>query len=398
VTEKDNAIVGRDFKMLILNLGLSRIGTSAFNLVIIWVILYETKSAFLAGLGDGIISLPLFFSFLVGAIVDSTRHKKFLAYAGSFLRAVFLTTVLIGFYFNNLSLILISIYSSGFIVGFTSDILNSIRASWTKQFLDEESYKKGSSLQNSVSAMAEGVGFMASGGFLILGFAKSFVAIIVVFLIALVPLFLMKPTEIEEKKGAIQSVKEGFAFIRKTAALMEVIVIGLITNLVFGMSSIVFIALIQVKLNLPSFYVSVVFSLLILGIIIGSGIAPRFKGKLGKMSSFPFLFLGVSVLSVSFTGNIFLVMVPDFIIGLLIGLINVFMSTAFLKIIPTEMMARVNGAFNTFALGATFSSGMIGGTIIQLTSISTTFLILGGAVIAVTPLWLVFKELYSITI
>ena len=116
------------------------------------------------------------------------------------------------------------------------------------------------------------------------------------------------------------------------------------------------------------------------------------------MSSFPFLFLGVSVLSVSFTGNIFLVMVPDFIIGLLIGLINVFMSTAFLKIIPTEMMARVNGAFNTFALGATFSSGMIGGTIIQLTSISTTFLILGGAVIAVTPLWLVFKELYSITI
>ncbi|MGC8585898.1 MAG: hypothetical protein ACP5L4_07305 [Thermoplasmata archaeon] len=37
------------------NMGISRFGVSSFNLMIIWVLLYETHSPFLSGLGDGIL-------------------------------------------------------------------------------------------------------------------------------------------------------------------------------------------------------------------------------------------------------------------------------------------------------------------------------------------------------
>ncbi|MEM3191704.1 MAG: MFS transporter, partial [Candidatus Parvarchaeota archaeon] len=148
----------RRFKLLVFNAGLSRFGLSSFNLIIIWVILFETKSAFFAGLGDGIMSLPLFFSFLVGAFVDRTEKKKAIAIAVGVLRSVFLVTILYGFYLNSLILILISIYASGFILGLTSDVMNSIRASWTKEVLKEEHYKSGSSVSLMVNYIAQGGG------------------------------------------------------------------------------------------------------------------------------------------------------------------------------------------------------------------------------------------------
>lgn len=391
--------LSRDYKVLVSSMGISRFGTSTFNLVILWVILSVTSNnAFLAGLGDGLISLPLFMSFFVGAFIDSSIHKKSLAYIASLLRAIFLVSVLFGIYYNHPLVTLITIYASGFMVGLTSDVLNSIRANWTKQFLAEELYKAGSSFSNSVGYAAEGFGFAASGIFLALGSIHSFDAIILVFIASLVPLFLIHPNEITEKKNTINSAKEGFSFISKTKSLKQIMVIALIANLVFGMSGIVFIALVKIKLGLPPYYVSVIFLLFIVGTIIGSAVAPRFKGKIGKLSFVTFSFLGLSILTIPFLNNILYIILPALVIGTMIGLVNVFLNTAFLKIIPTEMMARVNGAFNTFSLGATFSSGMLAGLIIQLTSVSVSFFVIGFGVLVANPLWLIFRDLYSLTI
>lgn len=66
----------KNFTLMTANMGISRFGVSSFNLMIIWVLLYETHSPFLSGLGDGILSLPLFFSFIVGAFIDKSGNKK----------------------------------------------------------------------------------------------------------------------------------------------------------------------------------------------------------------------------------------------------------------------------------------------------------------------------------
>ncbi len=59
--------VDSSFKFLVAEMGLSRLGVSAFDLMIIWILLHFTGSPpVLAGWGDGMLSLPLMASFFVG--------------------------------------------------------------------------------------------------------------------------------------------------------------------------------------------------------------------------------------------------------------------------------------------------------------------------------------------
>jgi DHA3 family macrolide efflux protein-like MFS transporter len=396
--DRQTSDLNRSFKLTVLNSGISRFGLSAFNLMIIWVILYETKNAFLAGLGDGILSLPLFLSFLVGAYVDRTRSKKELAVAAGLVRAFFLSSILFGFYLHNVIVILLSIYSSGFILGFTSDVLNSIRASWTKEFLTREQYKHGSSVQSVAVSVAEGIGYLSSGIFLAFGFYNSFLVILLVFLISILPVIFVRSSAKPEVKSTTDSAREGLNFIRGSKPVWQMMSIALIVNMMFGMGGIIFISLVQLKLHLQSYYASVIFSALIGGMIFGSFIAPKLKGKLGNISLIMFVVMGFLTVSIAFIDNVFIILVPVVLIGIIMGILNVLLSSALLKIVPRELMGRVSGAFNTFSLATTFFSGMVGGAIIELTSVSFSLIIVGAGVLLSTPMWIIFRELYSITL
>ncbi len=386
------------FKYLLISSGISRFGISAFNLIIIWVLLFETKNAFLAGLGDGMLSLPLFLSFFLGAIIDKTAKKKRIAIAVGLLRAGFISSILYGFMVHSEVLVLLSIYSTSFILGLTSDILNSIRSAWQKEILNSDQYQSGSSLLSIVTYLGEGIGYLLSGILLSLGFTISFEIIALVFLVSVVPVIPISVSYKPEFKSATESIKDGIRYLRKETALIELMVIALIINLVFGMLGIVFISMVQIRLHLPSYYASYVFTGFISGIVIGSGIGGRVKGKIGFISILIFLTSGILITLISTITNIYIILALSIIIGITIGIANVIYNAATLKLVSQEFMARVYGAFSTFGVGATFASGMIGGAIIQLTSVSYTFLILGLFVIMSNVVWLFFKRLYSIVV
>ncbi|MEM4058810.1 MAG: MFS transporter [Thermoplasmata archaeon] len=388
----------KNFRLMTANMGISRFGVSSFNLMIIWVLLYETHSPFLSGLGDGILSLPLFFSFIVGALIDKSGTKKAITVWTSVGRALSLSTIFFGFYVNNVMLIVIAIYVTGFLIGFTSDILNSVRASWTKQFLSEGQYKSGSSIFQTVSSIAEGAGYIASGLLLALGFLQSFISIFIIFIISLAPLLFMNVEESTESKTAMESIIEGLKFIKKSKAIVQIMIIALFTNMIFGMSGILFTALVQIHFKLPAIYVSIVFSIFIVGMVIGSLLAQKVKGRVGLISISSYAIMGGSIFSVSILNNIFLIFVPGLIIGLFIGIINVVINTAILKILPQNLMARIQGAFNTFSLAATFVSGMLGGLLIQFTSATESFMAIGLLILIISPMWIMFRELSSIRV
>ena len=56
------------------------------------------------------------------------------------------------------------------------------------------------------------------------------------------------------------------------------------------------------------------------------------------------------------------------------------------------MMARIMGAFNTFALSATFLSGTIAGAIIEFFTIRSLFVIIGIASIVVAAMVIFMKD------
>ncbi|AEB94805.1 MFS transporter [Metallosphaera cuprina] len=388
----------RRFKLLIFNAGLSRFGLASFNLIIIWIILFETKNAFLAGLGDGIMSLPLFFSFFVGALVDRAKGKKAIAIAAGVLRSVFPVTILYGFYLNSLILILISIYASGFILGLTSDMMNSIRASWTKEILKEEHYKSGSSVSLMVSYIAAGGGYALSGVILAFGFYHAFATIIAVFALALIPIFFIRTNFRPRDVSAMTSLKEGIEFMRKHREIVQLMIIALILNVVFGTIGIIFISLVQIGFHLPAIFASIIFSTFIIGLVIGSFLGGKVKGKIGSISVIILVSTGLLITSISFLTSVFYVLVPAMLVGIAIGIANVIYNTLMLHIVSQDLMARISGAFSTFSVAATFSSGILGGAIIEVTSINHSFIVIGVFIIVSTVLWFFFKQLYEMRI
>lgn len=384
-----------NFIFLMANSGISRFGFSSFNLIIIWIVLYITHSPFLSGLADGTLSFPLFISFFVGALVDKILRKKMLAIGASVLRSFSIFSIFYGLIISNELIILISIYLSAFAIGLTSDLLNSIRASWMKEFLSEDQYKKGTSSENSIYSLAEGTGYILSGFILGLGFIGAFAAIMIVFIVSILPLLLIKAEEskIPVNTGMGGVVKEGFEFIKSTPIIVEIMAMAFISNLIFGMSGIIFIVLVQLHYMLPSYYVSLIFGVLIISIVAGSLIGRKVRGRLGLISVLTFIIIGISLLSIYFIDNIFLVIPPSITIGLAIGILNVAFGTAVLKEVPQNMMARIQGAFSTFSIAVVSFSGMIGGILIQVVGYSKGFLVLGVAIIAVSPLFLLMREI-----
>jgi len=77
-----------NFKLLLLNSGLSRTGFAAFNLIIIWIMLKETCSPLISGLSDGLISLSLLFSFMVGAHLEKQKKVKHIGILAGFTRSL----------------------------------------------------------------------------------------------------------------------------------------------------------------------------------------------------------------------------------------------------------------------------------------------------------------------
>ncbi len=190
-------------------------------------------------------------------------------------------------------------------------------------------------------------------------------------------------------------IKKGIKFIIYDKRIREIIIVGLSVNLILGMAAIMFISLIDVTLELPAIYVSIMFCMLVFGVSIGSLIGQRIKGSLGIISILLFIFIAISFLLISFSGSAILDILPIFFVGISIGMENVTINTALIGIIPLEMIARAQGAFNTFTVAATSASSIIGGVLYKY-SVSYSFMILGIFMLIIAILIKFMRNFYNI--
>ncbi|AAT43381.1 MFS transporter [Picrophilus oshimae] len=350
-----------NFKLMILNSSFSRLGLSAYNLVIIWVILDITRSPVLAGLSDSMMTLPLMLSIIVGSFVDRTMIKKELAIVAMIIRISMILIIISLLYYNVDAYIVLSIFISTFMLGFTSDIVDSVRASWTKAFLGEAQYKSGSSLMSFSSMFGEGLGFVISGIIIALGDIKSFIIINIIFIASMIPVIIIKHPGYGGTGSINEYIKNGIKFVVNDKRIKEIILIGLIVNFILGMFGILFISMIQVGFGLPAIYVSIVFGLFIFGVSLGSFTGQKIKGNIGIISVIIFAVIASSLFIISILNNIIFDVFPVLIAGISIGIENVAINTSLIRIIPINMMSRIQGNFNTFTIAVTALSSVIGG-------------------------------------
>lgn len=384
----------RNFQMMITGGTISRAGTSAFALMILWISLKLTGVPLIAGLADGLFSAPLFLSFIVGTMIDRTTHKKWIAVVSALCKAfsilLLYLAVLLNFFYSTVFLIFLCVLA----LGFATDVNNAVRSSWTKTFLSESDYKKGSAQINILESIAQLTGYAISGVFLYIGLVRGIYALVLIFLLAALPILLIKTglheTNAPEKKDGLM---EGIAFLKGTRILQQIIFIGMLANIAIAMLGIGFTVLIQKDLKLPALYFSLIFIAISLGIIAGSVLSSRVIGKLGNIVFMSLLLISLSLFSLTLVHSVYLMYAPVFLAGFGVGLVNTPAQTALLREIPENMIARSMGLFNMLALSGTFLSGTIGALVIELSSVRVLFALMGvmmgiGALSA-----LVFKEM-----
>lgn len=390
-----------NFKLMAVNAGFSRTGTSAFAIAIIWIAFSITKSPVLAGFADGMATLPLILSFAFGAYIDRIGSKRTLALATSAGSAVSVLALLFSILSSDIWIEILSIYSVGFMIGLTSDILTSIRASWSKHFLSEDQYKYGSSIIQSVTSLAQAIGYALSGLFLVLGLYFTIYGLSLIFVLSIFPLIILRDDSIGEqsaKESMKSSILNGLRYINENKAIKAIIVMGLLTNFSFGTVGIFFAVLVGSKFSLPALYYGLLFVTITLGIIAGSAISAKVKGKIGTYVITFVFSMGVILLVMGFLTDFYLDYVCTFSLGVLIGVINVLITTGMIKSVRQEMMARVQGAFSTFALTTTFFSGAVGGLLIRTFTLDYSFLIVGIMISVASFLPLFFKEFYNMAV
>lgn len=393
--------IGRNFHLVTINSGLSTVGTSAFSLAIIWITLTVTGSPVISGFADGMGALPLVLSFAFGAYIDSLVSKRNIAIVSSVLRAVVILALLVALISSNLILEVVSIYSVTFVVGLTSDILNSARASWTKQFLTDTQYQRGSALMQSVTSLAQALGFLGAGVLILFGLEFAVYSFAIILATSVLPLLFLKNERLQEvsnEKSIGSSILNGLNFIFGNRSLRAIILLSLVANLAFGTLGILMAFQVDDMFSLPAIYFSAFFLSLTLGIFAGSALGSRVKGKVGPYAVVMLLLVGMALIFIGLLQNILMDYPISFVIGVLLGLTNVLVLTAMVKIVDQDMMGRTMGAINTFAISMTFLSGAIGGVLIRLLSISGAFYFIGGvlAITAIGPL--LSREFYNLRI
>ena len=395
-----NEAVTGNFRMLLLNAAISRGGTAAYGVTILWVTLALTHSPVLTGLADGMMSIPLFASFLVGAYVDRSGRKKLLALVSCIARPAIIGLMFLALYSHNVIVIAALFFATSILVGFTSDVMNSVRSVWSKQFLNEQTYKKGTSLLQATMGIAETLGFGIAGAVLVLGFANAFLTLVLIFFAAFLAILPIVDKGVQQtENGTVgESVKEGLSFIWHSKFILEIMLVSLLANFLFGTVGIGLTALVQRDFNLPASYFGTLLLVLAGAMILGSVLAMKVGGSVGRLVTLTMALIGVLLGLVGISPSIFYDYIFMMGIGLIVGVVNVAASTLILKKVPESMMARVNGTINTFGLGMTFISGTVGGVVIALTSVRAMMEIVGVATVIIAVLSLAFRELYRTTI
>jgi len=379
--------------------GISRVASTTYALSVIWIALSLTRSPLLAGLSEGLLSLPLIFSFAVGAFVDSYQNRKLLMVLSSLARVFAPVTLLVSFGFDWPEGIAILISLCSLIIGFTSDIVNSVTAVWTKTLLSDSVYKKGVSVSQLMMNVSQAVGIVLTGVFLTLGSHLTIYLIQALFFLSLLPLFLINPNyeERSQNRKSLLPIVEGFRFIGSSKPLVQLIILGFIANFGGSMIDVLISVDIKQRLGLPAYYLSLVIFAVLVGGIIGSIIGSRLRIRLGTILTSSLILSGTMLGLIGMLSSP-LHMVPLLLlIGLLLGISNVGINTSVLKIVQRDYVARFLGAFNTFAQAITFASGPIAGLLIQISGVEFTFFLVGFIVFLSGTSVLLMKELREIS-
>ncbi|MQL56046.1 MFS transporter [Acidianus ambivalens] len=331
----------------------------------IWIISKISESSLITGILFTLMSVPYFFSYFTGTFIDMTRNKKGILFSLVFIFFIILLISQLELLSNNFLAIILAFYLSMIIGGIIIDGSETILSIWIKENVHESEYKKASSINRVITRSLRLIAVTLGGVLLTIDLKYSlFPPLIILGAIILLLLPIKMPSSNQSKTSLKQGFIEGFNYIRKNKVLTQFTVLT-IENLFFNMQGILILYYVESFLHKGPLYFSLLSASAEIGIILGSMLAVRIKkGKLGYYNVIFRSLISASLVSYILIHNIFLAVVPTFVIFLSSGINSVLTSSALLRNIDKEYMGRTYGFIGVISNGLVTFSGPLGGIMI----------------------------------
>ncbi len=381
----------RNFKLQVAGSKVNDISSSMMLVLFPWLILSITNSSFLTGLELAMADLPLSMSFLIGYYLTRVKRKKTLYLLSTASRALVLLFIFVVFLTGNHLYEIVALLIGYFLTSWTEDVTGQIGNYWTKEFLDEDQYQKGFSLEGFLSMIIILISYILAGSFIAIGIDYAFPVLILGFAISTVIRSFIKPkSELEgAPKDDPHSFSEGISYIWKNKALRYLMIYALLVSLAFGGTILVTEVLVKFRYGGSPLILTLLLVGAMVGGVLGNKFADKIKGNPRNVMGLLTLTYVPIVLFVPFSPS-YIYIIPDFFLLMFTSqIVNVIFGTVFYKATPKDYMLQVAGAHKTLALFPSVLSALIFGAVIQFISLDWAFYLM--AIISAALLLVIWK-------
>ena len=371
---------------------ISRLGDSIDAIAYSWMAYEITNSASWLAIIMGVNAIPtILFQPLVGALVERINQKKLMVLTDLgrglivFLTALFLIT-------GDLTAWILLIFT------FLNSTLEAFRmpsgmAVYPK-IISKEKYTLATSLNQSISQIAQIIG-MAAAGFIIglMGTGGAIMIDATTFIISgiILSFLKLKQSTSSEKmelsfKNYVIDLKEGLHYFKSHKLVLVICLLGSLMNvIVFPIGSFQAVY-INDTLGLAAIALSVSSIAFSLGMALTSYLypkmskhIPRYKLFLGSWGVLMVLLIALSLNGPHFIPTVIWIMLflTFFLSGCSLALLNIAANVSFMEHVEENYLARIGGLFNSMVMLATPIASFFFALIAKFLNISQIFLLTG---------------------
>ncbi|CAM3845100.1 hypothetical protein BS11774_19800 [Bacillus subtilis] len=359
------------FRRLFTAVTLTSIGDGLTFNALPWVAASLTSNTILASFVSSAIFLPwLLFSLPFGILIDRYPRNLLMAVSGT-VRAVMilLLTVLIILGWATVPLLIILT----FLFGTAKVMFDCTAQTIVPMVVKSKQLEKANGLFASVQLIASDLLGGALAGILILiGLPAPFVIDVITSVTSIPLLMRMKgnfQAREERKKVTFKAdLKEGLLFVWNDPLLRPLALFGSGVTMVFSMITAMQVFFMKEILHLSSFEFGLLISFATVGSVIGGRAVSNLKIKLGARKSLliSILTMGICYGIAGLSSNWYIVGLFYFIASFFIVVWGVLNVTYRQRIVPQELLGRVNTVFRFLSWGVSSIGTIIGGILVSV--------------------------------
>ncbi len=372
---------------------INRFGDSIDSVAITWLVYQVTQSAAWSAIIFGVNRIPsVFLQPFAGALIEGRNKKKIMV----------LTDIIRGLCVGLVATSIIFGFVNEWLLLLTTIIISSAEAfrgpastALLPKMLDKKYYEFGISLSRSTSSATELIGLGVAGAVIAMTSVATAIYIdMATFFLSALILFTLRVKEEAFMKAKInakeymETLKEGFIYVKETPFLRYFIVLGVFLNAVLVPINSLIAPLASEILHSGEYMISVLGIGLSVGMLIGATAYPYLSRRMSKrmiisiggysiaLFYFSFILVGRFVTSSLWTAII--VGFVSLLVGLAISLLSSFCGVEFMKCVEEKYLARTSAIFNAGAVAAMPIVAFLISAIAGFASTAALFLIAGG--------------------